>query len=103
MHQIPTSNMVREVCDICGIEITIVVCQVAGECGSVDPGHSIPVERAVAHAAEILSLEHSEQPRRHRVGPEKVTLPAHNLCGHVATMPCARMWPKDGQWADERL
>ena len=58
MHQIPTSNLLRELRDICGIEVVVVACQVANECDSVNPGLSIPVERAVAHAAEILALEH---------------------------------------------
>ena len=58
MHQIPTSNMLRELRDICGIEITVVVCQVGEECDSVNPGLSAPVERAVQDAAETLALEH---------------------------------------------
>ena len=96
MHQIPTSNMLRELRDNCGIEIVIVVCYMAGKCDSVDPGLSTAVEMAWSYAAEILSLGHFKWPGRRRVGPGKVMLPAHNLCGHVATMPRAGMWPKDG-------
>lgn len=58
MHQIPTSNLLRELRDICGIEVIVVACQVAGDCDSVNPGLSDPVERAVQQAAEILALEH---------------------------------------------
>ena len=58
MHQIPTSNMLRELRDICGIEVVVVACQVVNDCDYVDPGLSPPVERAVARAAEILALEH---------------------------------------------
>ncbi len=61
MHQIPTSNLLRELRDMCGIEIIVVVCQVARECDRVDPGLSTPVERAVTDAAEILALEHFKQ------------------------------------------
>lgn len=58
MHQIPTSNLLRELRDICGIEVIVVACQVANGCDSVNPGLSVPVERAVARAAETLALEH---------------------------------------------
>lgn len=58
MHQIPTSNLLRELRDICGVEVIVVACQVANSCGTVSPGLSAPVERAVQHAAEILALEH---------------------------------------------
>ena len=53
--------MLRELRDICGIEIIVVVCQTARECDSVEPGLSTPVERAVTHAADILALEHFKQ------------------------------------------
>ena len=58
MHQIPTSNLLRELRDLCGIEVTVVACQVAGTCGSVNPGLSGPVEAAVARTAELLAREH---------------------------------------------
>jgi coenzyme F420 hydrogenase subunit delta len=58
MHQIPTSNLLRELRDICGIEVVVVACQVANECDSVNPGLSATVEEAVTNAANILALEH---------------------------------------------
>ena len=58
MHQIPTSNMLRELRDICGIEVVVVACQVANECDSVNPGLSTSVKRAVEHAAKTLALDH---------------------------------------------
>ncbi|UCF14288.1 MAG: hypothetical protein JSW59_12810, partial [Phycisphaerales bacterium] len=58
MHQIPTSNLLRELRDICGVEVVVVACQVANPCEIVNPGLSAPVERAVQNAAEILALEH---------------------------------------------
>lgn len=58
MHQIPTSNLLRELRDLCGVEVIVVACQVANSCESVNPGLSDPVEKAVQHAAEILALEH---------------------------------------------
>lgn len=58
MHQIPTSNLLRELRDLCGVEVIVVACQVASSCDTVNPGLSAPVEKAVHHAAEILALEH---------------------------------------------
>jgi coenzyme F420 hydrogenase subunit delta len=58
MHQIPTSNLLRELRDLCGIEVIVIACQVSHTPDSVDPGLSTPVEGAVKNAAEILALEH---------------------------------------------
>jgi coenzyme F420 hydrogenase subunit delta len=58
MHQIPTSNMLRELRDLCGIEVIVMACQVSHTPDYVEPGLSSPVERAVKCAAEILAREH---------------------------------------------
>lgn len=58
MHQIPTSNLLRELRDICGVEVIVVACQAANACDSVDPGLSAPVETAVQEAAETIAREH---------------------------------------------
>ena len=58
MHQVPTSNLLRELRDICGLEVVVVACQVANTSEIVNPGLSAPVERAVDKAVEILALEH---------------------------------------------
>ncbi|MFC1794614.1 hydrogenase maturation protease [Planctomycetota bacterium] len=58
MHQIPTSNLLRELRDHCGIEIIVIACQVANTCNSVNPGLSTPVEAAVKPAAESIANEH---------------------------------------------
>ena len=58
MHQIPTSNLLRELRDLCGVEVAVVACQVASACDSVNPGLSKPVEAAVEQAAQILSREY---------------------------------------------
>ncbi|MHC4331977.1 MAG: hydrogenase maturation protease [Planctomycetota bacterium] len=58
MHQIPTSNLLRELRDHCGIEVIVVACQVANSCDSVNPGLSEPVELAVGQAAEELARDH---------------------------------------------
>ncbi|MDT8300301.1 MAG: hydrogenase maturation protease [Sedimentisphaerales bacterium] len=58
LHQIPTSNLLRELRDLCGIEIVVVACQVAGACDSVNPGLSEPVNKAVGQAVEMIAKEH---------------------------------------------
>ncbi len=58
MHQIPTSNLLRELRDHCGIEVIVIGCQVANTSNSVNPGLSEPVETAVKPAAELIANEH---------------------------------------------
>jgi len=58
MHQIPTSNLLRELRDLCGIEVFVIACQVATKCDEVNPGLSDVVEAAVKPAAEFLAKEH---------------------------------------------
>jgi coenzyme F420 hydrogenase subunit delta len=57
MHQIPTSNLLRELRDHCGIEVVVIACQVANTCDRVNPGLSTPVEAAVKSAAELIANE----------------------------------------------
>ncbi|MHC4245157.1 MAG: hydrogenase maturation protease [Planctomycetota bacterium] len=58
LHQVPTSNLLRELRDLCGIEIVVVACQVAGACDSVNPGLSEPVSKAVERAVEMIAEEY---------------------------------------------
>jgi len=58
MHQIPTSNLLRELRRNCGIEVIVVACQVANACDSVNPGLSKPVEAAVKSASALIAKEH---------------------------------------------
>lgn len=58
MHQIPTSNLLRELRDLCGIEVIVMACQTASTTDYVKPGLSPPVEEAVMKAAQKLSNEH---------------------------------------------
>ena len=58
LHQVPTSNLLRELRDLCGIEIVVVACQVAGACDMVNPGLSEPVSKAVEQAVEMIAKEY---------------------------------------------
>ncbi len=62
MHQIPTSNMLRELQDHCGIEVRVLVCQTGELPCQVAPGLSEPVQRAVATAAEWIRQEYFKEP-----------------------------------------
>jgi coenzyme F420 hydrogenase subunit delta len=57
LHQVPTSNLLRELRDLCGIEIVVVACQVAGACDVVNPGLSEPVSKAVEQAVDKIAKE----------------------------------------------
>ena len=54
MHQIPTSNMLRELTELADVEVVCVVGQVSGFPPEVQPGLSDAVQVAVDRAAEIV-------------------------------------------------
>jgi len=58
IHQCPTSNLLRELRDHCGIEVIVIACQVASTCERVNPGLSAAVEAAVKPAAELIAKEY---------------------------------------------
>lgn len=55
MHQIPTSNLLRELQAQAGIEVRVLVCQTGPLPQEIAPGLSEPVRRAVAEAAEWIA------------------------------------------------
>jgi len=58
MHQIPTSNLLRELRDLCSIDVIVMACQVSNTCDRVNPGLSNPLKKAVGKASEILATEY---------------------------------------------
>jgi coenzyme F420 hydrogenase subunit delta len=58
IHQVPTSNLLRELRDLCGIEVIVLACQVSHIPDVVSPGLSDIVKAAVERAAEMLASEH---------------------------------------------
>lgn len=54
MHQIPTSNMLKDLRDTCNIEIIIVVCQVESIPDMVSPGLSKPVQEAIPDMVQTV-------------------------------------------------
>jgi coenzyme F420 hydrogenase subunit delta len=51
-HQFPTTNLLKEVQDTCGIRVTIIAGQVGAEREEVKPGLSEPMKNAVHQAAK---------------------------------------------------
>jgi len=51
-HQFPTANLLKEIRDHCGVKITVIAAQVAGELTEVKPGLSVPMRVAVSRAAD---------------------------------------------------
>ena len=58
LHQVPTSNLLRELRDLCGVEVIVMACQVSHTPETVNPGLSMPVKQAVHRAAELLAKAH---------------------------------------------
>ena len=58
LHQVPTSNLLRELRDLCGIEVVMIACQVSRTSEEVSADLSNPVEAAVERAAKMLAREH---------------------------------------------
>jgi len=58
MHQIPTSNLLRELQESCGVEVRVLACQTGPLPTEISTGLSPPVQAAVPHAAEWLVREY---------------------------------------------
>jgi len=54
MHQMPTSNLLRELENLCGVEITIIAAQVERIPDRVSPGLSSRLREAIPAACELV-------------------------------------------------
>ncbi len=63
-HQFPTTNLLKELEEECGIRVTIVAAQTAAELEEVKPGLSVPMRRAVQRAAHRVIELLDEGPAR---------------------------------------
>jgi coenzyme F420 hydrogenase subunit delta len=57
MHQLPTSNLLRELEQQCGVEVRVLACQTAEIPCQVAPGLSQAVKRAVPRAAARIAAQ----------------------------------------------
>ena len=62
MHQVPTSNLLRELRDLGGVEVFVLACQVAHIPDEVRPGLSAPVAKSVERAVNTLKEEYLASP-----------------------------------------
>ncbi len=58
IHQVPSSNLLRELRDLCGVEVVVLACQVEQVPDEVKPGLSEPVRAAVGRAGETILKEY---------------------------------------------
>jgi len=58
MHQLPTSNLLRELQETCGVEVRVLACQTGPLPEEISQGLSKAVSRAVPQAAEWLIREY---------------------------------------------
>ena len=54
MHQLPTSNLLRELQDLCGVEVKIISAQVQSIPEEVSPGLSAVVENSIPVACQKI-------------------------------------------------
>ena len=59
MHQIPTSNLLRELEQHAGVEVRVLACQTGPLPSEICPGLSEPVRRAVPEAAAWIAKEYA--------------------------------------------
>jgi coenzyme F420 hydrogenase subunit delta len=64
LHQLPTSNLLRELQEQCGVEVRVLACQTAPLPDEVRPGLSEPVRRALPQAAERVAARYFQPARR---------------------------------------
>ena len=62
LHQLPTSNLLRELQETCGVEVRVLACQTGPLPEEVSSGLSEAVSRAVPQAAEWLVHEFCSAP-----------------------------------------
>ena len=55
LHQVPTSNMLRELQDDCGVKVSVIVCDVGEIPQVIEPGLSSAIEAAVVVAAQKIA------------------------------------------------
>jgi len=58
LHQLPTSNLLRELQEQCGVEVRVLACQTTPLPDEIRPGLSDPVRRALPQAAEQVAARY---------------------------------------------
>ncbi len=58
VHQLPTSNLLRELQESCGVEVRVLACQTGPLPEEVSHGLSEPVRRALPAAADLIAARY---------------------------------------------
>jgi coenzyme F420 hydrogenase subunit delta len=58
LHQVPTSNMLRELQDDCGVKVSVIVCDVGEIPQMIEPGLTSTIEAAVVVAAQKIAIRY---------------------------------------------
>jgi coenzyme F420 hydrogenase subunit delta len=58
VHQIPTSNLLRELQESCGVEVRVLACQTGPLPAEISCGLSEPVQRALPAAADLIAARY---------------------------------------------
>jgi coenzyme F420 hydrogenase subunit delta len=58
MHQVPSSNLLKELQDLCSVKVSIKVCQIQTIPEIIQPGFSEPVKKAVPLMAQRVAEEY---------------------------------------------
>jgi len=80
LHQLPTSNLLRELQESCGVEVRVLACQTGPLPEEISPGLSSPIQAALPRAAEWLMNEYL--PRKSTMRVEEA---GTRLRGHLPT------------------
>jgi len=69
IHQLPTSNLLRELQESCGVQVRVLACQTGPLPDQISQGLSLTVEAAVARAAEWLIHEYVPENAKETTSP----------------------------------
>lgn len=59
LHQVPTSNMLHELQEKCGVKVSVVACDVENVPETISPGLSLGIEKAVQTAVNKIAQRYS--------------------------------------------
>ncbi len=62
LHQVPTSNLLRELQERCGLKVSILACDVGQIAQEIQPGLSPAIQSAVVSAAQTIAARYGLPP-----------------------------------------
>lgn len=62
LHQVPTSNLLRELQERCGLKVSILACDVGQIAQEIQPGLSPAIQTAVVNAARTIAVRYGLPP-----------------------------------------